>query len=112
MPQRVNQPGDQSVNQSVNQSMNQPVNQSAHQSSEVVVVCCLQKADSPANRTGFPQGFNKTCTLHKHKTCTLHKHQTYKHKTYKHKPKVGPFGSALVKKKANIVRRCWYHWTI
>ena len=28
---------------------------------------CLLKAYSPANRTGSPQGFYKTCTLHKHK---------------------------------------------
>ena len=29
---------------------------------------CLLKAYCPANRTGSPQGFYKTCTLHTHKT--------------------------------------------
>ena len=39
---------------------------------------------SPANRTRSPQGFHKTCTLHKQKT-------------YKYNPKVSPFGIALIK---------------
>ena len=47
-----------------------------------VNLVCLLKVYSPANRTGSPQGYYKTCTLHKHKT-------------YKHNPKVCPFGSAL-----------------
>ena len=29
-------------------------------------IVCLLKAYSPTNRTGSPQGFYKTCTLHKH----------------------------------------------
>ena len=40
------------------------------------------KAYSPANRTGSPQGFYKTCTLHKHKT-------------YKQNPKVSPLNIAM-----------------
>ena len=49
-------------------------------------VCfCLLKAYSPANRTGSPQGFCETRTLHK---------------IYKHNPKVSPFGIALIKKMA------------
>ena len=44
--------------------------------------CCLFVCGySPANRTGSPQGFYKTCTLHKHKS-------------YKHNPKVSPFSIA------------------
>ena len=49
---------------------------------------CLLKAYSPANRSGSPQGFHKTCTLHKHKTC-------------KYNPNVSPFGIALIK---NVIK--------
>ena len=41
-------------------------NKSLHQ----CLFLCLLKAYGPANRTGSPQRFNKTCTLHKHKTYT------------------------------------------
>ena len=56
----------------------------------------LLKAYSPTNRTGSPQSFYKTCTLHKHKT-------------YKHNLKVSPFSIALIKN-CNKDRRCWWLW--
>ena len=79
----------------------------------------LLKAHSPVDRTGSPQGFSQVQMLHKFHTISIWRDNlayNIKHAHYTNVKHIINIIQKLalwycsLKKMANKVRRCWYHW--